>query len=403
VGYGRTDAGTISMSFGPLNCEGGERRLNVLITRAKQRCVVFSNITADDIDLSRTNSEGVRHLKGYLQFAEKGFIDHQEPSDREPDSPFEIEVAAAIRSLGYEVHYQIGSAGYFVDLAIVDPASPGRYLLGIECDGATYHSSRWARDRDRLRQQVLEGLGWTIHRIWSKSWFEDSESELKKVKAAADRAQLEKPVRSGHATEFSVSAIERAESSAIRVSHMSVPYEVAVLKNMKRIFDFETVHDMTIQRMLLQVIDVESPIFVEEAIRRALSATSVARTCARIRGKFEAALEALHSTGKIRLEGHIAWSIDNNDVRVRDRSAADTSKKIEHVPLAELEKACVCVIRQACSIRLEDLHREILGILGLGALSKSRRGYLDRAVARFIRLGRIKNDNGRIVLCGNSS
>jgi very-short-patch-repair endonuclease len=190
IGYGRTAQGYLSMSFGPLNLDGGERRLNVLITRARRSCQVFTNLTADDIDLARSNARGVRALKTFLQYAHSGRLDVPEATGREPDSPFEESVLSTLRSVGYQVETQVGSAGFFIDLAVIDPETPGRYLLGIECDGATYHSARSARDRDRLRQEVLEGLGWRIHRIWSTDWFRNPEKELKRTVEAIEEAKF---------------------------------------------------------------------------------------------------------------------------------------------------------------------------------------------------------------------
>ena len=179
VGYGRDADGKVTMNFGPLTKSGGERRLNVLISRAKLRCEVFTNLSADDIDLSRTSSIGVQAFKVFLDYAKSGKL-HEAIHEgaREPDSPFEIEVRQALVEKGYNVKMQVGQAGYFIDLAIVDPDKPGRYLLGIECDGASYHSALAARDRDRLRQQILENLGWHVHRIWSTDWFRNPNREI---------------------------------------------------------------------------------------------------------------------------------------------------------------------------------------------------------------------------------
>lgn len=190
VGYGRTAGGSISMNFGPLNQAGGERRLNVLITRARRRCVVFSNLRSDDIDMNKTKALGVVALKTFLKYAETGFLDEPKPPNGEPDSPFEVAVGRALSERGFAVRYQVGSAGFRIDLAVVDQERPGRYLLGIECDGATYHRARWARDRDRLRQDVLESLGWRIHRIWSTDWFRDPEDQLKRVAESVDKAKI---------------------------------------------------------------------------------------------------------------------------------------------------------------------------------------------------------------------
>jgi very-short-patch-repair endonuclease len=177
------------MQFGPLNREGGERRLNVLISRARLAMDVFANFTAADMDLDRSNARGVVALYSFLSYAESGRLQTPHPTGREPESPFEEAVAQALRQRGIEVKPQVGCAGFFIDVAVKDPERPGRYLLGIECDGATYHSARSARDRDRLRQEVLEGLGWRIHRVWSTDWYRDLEGEVQRILAAIEHAK----------------------------------------------------------------------------------------------------------------------------------------------------------------------------------------------------------------------
>ncbi len=189
IGYGRSEDGYLAMSFGPLNNEGGEKRLNVLITRAKLRCEIFTNLTADDIDLNRTQKYGIRVLKEFLYFAEHGKLNITEETGLPEDSYFEQVVADRLIQLGYIVRKQVGSQGFYIDLAIVDTQNPGRYILGIECDGASYHSARSARDRDRLRQQVLENIGWKIHRIWSTDWFRHPKEELRRVVEAIESAK----------------------------------------------------------------------------------------------------------------------------------------------------------------------------------------------------------------------
>jgi hypothetical protein len=155
IGYGRTAEGYLAMSFGPVNRAGGERRLNVLFSRARKRCEVFTTLSADDIDDGGNSSGGVHALKSFLRYAESGYMDVPVATGRPPDSPFEEQVLRELERLGYTVHTQVGTAGFYLDMAVVDPLKPGRYLLGIECDGAAYHSARSTRDRDRLRQFVL--------------------------------------------------------------------------------------------------------------------------------------------------------------------------------------------------------------------------------------------------------
>ncbi|MDI9394394.1 MAG: DUF3320 domain-containing protein [Euryarchaeota archaeon] len=192
VGYGFDKNRKLSLNFGPLNREGGERRLNVLITRAREKCVVFSNFTSRDLPLDENSSFGLKALKVFLEFAESGTLP-QSCGRQDLDSPFEEAVADFLTENGCMVHRQIGCAGYRLDLAVPDPLQPGRYVLGIECDGVDYHSSPVARDRDRLRQQVLEGLGWNIYRVWSTDWYlhpkECRKKLLEAVKAAVEQAK----------------------------------------------------------------------------------------------------------------------------------------------------------------------------------------------------------------------
>ncbi len=186
VGYARDAQGKLSLNFGPLNKQGGERRLNVAITRAKSKITLVSSIRAGDIDLTRTQSEGVRVLRDYLEYAASGGERLQGNSytgDLHFDSPFEEDVYYTLSQHPflqeeYTIRTQVGCSGYRIDLAIAHNNYPGQFLLGIECDGASYHSSPTARDRDRLRQQVLERLGWKIHRIWSTNWFRNKPNQV---------------------------------------------------------------------------------------------------------------------------------------------------------------------------------------------------------------------------------
>ena len=148
------------MNFGPLNRDGGERRLNVAITRAKHEVLVFSTLRADQIDLTRSRARGVRDLRHFLDYAERGTralalaLTPADAADEPTPSEFERVVAERLRAAGHEVHHQVGCSGYRVDLAIADPTAPGRYLLGIECDGPTYQRAATARDRPVVERGV---------------------------------------------------------------------------------------------------------------------------------------------------------------------------------------------------------------------------------------------------------
>jgi very-short-patch-repair endonuclease len=166
----------------------GHRRLNVLFTRAKELVVLVTSLKSEDIKELPTSSPGVIALKHYLEFARSGRLDSGKHTGRSPDSPFEAEVADVLTQLGHRVQAQVGVAGFFIDMAVRHPARHDHYVLGIECDGATYHSAKSARDRDRLRQEILERLGWKLHRIWSTDWYHSRDREVARLKQAVNSA-----------------------------------------------------------------------------------------------------------------------------------------------------------------------------------------------------------------------
>jgi len=181
--YGPETLGATSMHqrFGPINSNVGWRRLNVLFTRSKKRMHIFSSMDSGHIRTSETSSRGVVALKAFLEYCETGLLQHYKHTGKAADSDFEIAVMNALAEYGYECEPQLGVTGYFLDLAVKDPGMPGRFLMGIECDGASYHSAKSTRDRDRLRQDILENLGWKIRRIWSTDWFKNPQAQIQPI------------------------------------------------------------------------------------------------------------------------------------------------------------------------------------------------------------------------------
>jgi very-short-patch-repair endonuclease len=191
ITFCRDAAGKLPMTFGAINRDGGERRLNVAVTRARRELKVFAGIRADDINLDRTKAIGVRHLKAFLDYAARGAIAlpaQDIGSQGEMESPFEEAVFAQLERRGWQVVPQVGVSGYRIDLGIRHPDQAGLYLAGVECDGATYHSSATARDRDKVREQVLRGLGWNILRVWSTDWWFNAEEAIERLHAALNEA-----------------------------------------------------------------------------------------------------------------------------------------------------------------------------------------------------------------------
>jgi very-short-patch-repair endonuclease len=173
----------------------GHRRLNVLFSRARDRIALFTSMSSDDIRPAATSAEGIHILKRYLEYAESQGRMHHDESGSDPQSDFEIAVAARLRQKGYSVETQVGVSGYRIDLGIRHPEIESHFIAGIECDGASYHSSKSARDRDRLRQEILTGLGWNILRVWSTDWFQNASYETDKLIREIEALRNKKPFR----------------------------------------------------------------------------------------------------------------------------------------------------------------------------------------------------------------
>ncbi len=179
------NTGHVFQRFGPINSEMGWRRLNVMVTRSRRRMEVFTSMRPGDIQCGPDKSRGVNAYHDFLEFAQSGMMrEVGSESGREPDSPFEESVARVVDACGLEPVFQVGVVGYFIDIGVRRREGNREFLLGIECDGATYHSSRSARDRDRLREEIIKARGWRLHRIWSTEWFLNQKSEEARLEKA---------------------------------------------------------------------------------------------------------------------------------------------------------------------------------------------------------------------------
>ena len=365
---------------------------------------MFTNLLPEDINLTQTNARGVVALRRYLNFARTGELDIPEPTGRDADSVFEEQVAKAIRSFGYEVHHQIGSAGYFVDLAVVDPERPGRYLLGMECDGATYHSARSARDRDRIRQSVLEGLGWNLHRIWSTDWFQNPPREAKRVLEAIEAAKAARPTDTQTAVvqlPTKKPVIER-ESEPVEVDHVrqSTAYKTASLP--KRNANPDGLHMENPERlatMLRDVVQVESPVHFEEACRRLLDAFSITRLGKRIRERMSLAASMAERRGWLRKEGDFLFDPAQKQIPIRDRSDFDqSSKKMQLVAPAEIRAAAMQIVQHSIGISREDLASEICSILGFARTTSDMRDIVNVEISHLVNENRLGEQDGQLTV-----
>lgn len=401
VGYGRDENGKLTMNFGPLNRAGGRRRLNVAITRARRRVEVVSSIEAGDF--KGEIAEGARHLQRYLDYAARGpqaLALEIGDSALDVESPFEEEVVRAIRSWGYDVQPQVGTAGYRVDIGVRHPSKPGRFVLGVECDGWMYHSSRVARDRDRLRQEVLERLGWRIYRIWGTAWYRNRRQQEKRLREAIDEAieggafrpaparRLETPAWDDTGTYEAVS-LDEAPS-------WTIPYEVAQPKGPRT--GYLQMHDpqaaADLRRLIMEVVRVEGPVQDEVVLRRVREAWGVGRAGSRIREAFQRAIGNLTRRGELKKidKVFLAKHADQlSAVRVPGDDA-QARRDVEEVPKAELRLAVVHLVDDARRVSRDELSREVARLFGWNRRGPDISRALDRAVDALIREGSIDKD-----------
>ena len=213
--YGREEpGGTVMQRFGPISGLAGRRRLNVLFSRAKQQIVTFSSMTAADVKADEHSNQGAFLLKRWLEYAATGTLHGGQTTGLDPDSEFEVYVINQLRSMGFDPVPQVGVSGYRIDIGVRHPSWPHGFIMGVECDGATYHSSPSARDRDRLREDVLRGLGWELHRIWSTDWFTNPGKEAARLRSAVE-ARLDVLKKSGVVSAPITSAPEQAPPDII--------------------------------------------------------------------------------------------------------------------------------------------------------------------------------------------
>ncbi len=417
VGYGRDLQGKMSMNFGPLNKPGGQKRLNVAITRARHKVVVVSSIEASDIDLSATQAEGVRQLYKYLDYAVRGHsalvLDYPDSLDGF-ESPFEESVAYAIREMGYDAVPQVGCSEYRIDIGVCLPDKPGRFILGIECDGAMYHSAHTARDRDRLRQEVLENLGWTIHRIWSPEWVSRRDTELKRLRTAieaASRASLSeandtrKPSVSSPLPEccVEIERVSRSQSKeTLDIGSLATTYRPCVPRSggycAYEIHDPMSYHSL--RSVLLEVVLSETPVHIEIAARRVADVWGVSRVGSRIMTAIEYAVTSLVKEKAISRRKNFLWASDEKaslKVRCPDPSDPDTQRKLDHISAEEIGLGVSTILEAALSLSEEELIVQTARLFGFQRTGNDIRARLKKVIKEMLKGSKLNIEAGRLV------
>ncbi len=433
ITYGPDLAGAVSMNFGPMNREGGERRLNVAITRARVELRVFSSIKAEQFDLNRTKAIGVRDLKHFLEFAERGpraLAEVNRGSLGGFESPFEEAVAASLAGKGWELHTQIGASAFRVDLAVVHPDARGIYLTGIECDGATYHRSATARDRDLLREQVLRGLGWEILRVWSTDWWIDRSGTLERLDQSLkallvdSRAVREREAGQEAARAAAEAAIVKAQEEAAdlgramaartekekaepqgtgsedRHAELAETYarnastpdfvqeeaEMFIEADPKSVVDlvdpeafYQTSYGETLAKMVAHIVEVEGPVLDAVLARRIARAHGWQRTGSRIQDHVEAIAARNHRSTEEEV-GTFYWPTSRAPEAAIGfrRSQDESARAVDEICMPELLALAreVLAAGKIGEVGIVAMARE----LGLQRLRGASRGRFEKAM-----------------------
>ena len=400
IGYAKDNRGIMYMNFGPLSREGGYRRLNVAITRAKYNVKLVGSIVASDIDLDKTSSEGVKLLRSYIEYAQQGItaiekeIDYN--YDLNFDSPFEEAVYDFLSAKGYQVVTQVGCSGFRIDMAIKHPTQNGKFAIGIECDGASYHSSRTARERDRLRQTVLEDMGWTIYRIWSTDWIKNQQSEKEKLINAIEAALV--GIGSKEVLESSLEEIDSPEISTIEIEEAiegnndnSSGYGFSEYESIK----YWKFWDGDVSETIKKTIEDQQPIHFE-ALCRILApiwgnqkATNVIRREVNYYFRW-------HLNDIVKVDGDFVSLVGFNDLKVRVPKSSYDIRPIEYISEDELSLALTTIAKHSFGITSDDLITETARVYGFKRTGGKISSTLRKTYNQLVDCGKIKEIDGKV-------
>ncbi len=401
VGYGPDESGKVSMNFGPLNRDGGWRRLNVAISRARKEMVVYSVLRPEQIDLARTRSEGVAGLKGFLEFAERGsnvIARRTDIADSANDS-LVSEIAKGIETLGFKTKCNIGCSQFRMDIGIIDPDKPETYILGIMLDGENCRRSATARDRFVVQPGVLKGLGWSVMRVWTLDWLDDSAKVLQDIKQAVENAQhpdeAPKEIRTAQAPVFET--VEKAPAQS-----KSRIYETAALPVMGTSDEFYLPQNQgKLQSLALRVMNTEAPISRNVLVHKLLGAWGITRSGDRTDTVLAGVFKALDKRITVDADNAFFWlssqDPDTYDV-YRPSDAQGNRRELTEIPSEEIISAMTEVLSEQIGLSRADLIRETAKKFGFTRLGTVMTATVEFAVDKAVSVGKIKNSGDKYTL-----
>ena len=389
IGYAPDASGVFRMNFGPLGKSGGERRLNVAITRAKYNVKLVGSILPTDINIDAITTEGPKLLRMYMEYAIHGtdVLAREVTADDTVafDSPFEEAVYSYLDRKGYALTTQVGCSGYRIDIGVKHPRISGVYVLGVECDGASYHSAKTARERDRLRQDVLENMGWTLYRIWSTDWIKDPVTERQKLVDAIERA-----IRSFDADGqrlFTQPDEESDEESLVQVEMKRSPdtasYGFAAYRKT------ECSHIYDLRQSLQEVINNEYPIHYDLLCKRVAEWEGREKVTSRVRENVDYALSRMRDIAQ---KDNFYFPKGYTGISVR----LPNPRKIQHIHTEELACAMLTILRTYVGATRKTLIDETARVYGFGRTTAQIGAAMEEAIAYLLKHKTIEETDGKL-------
>lgn len=409
--YAKDKTGKMYMRFGPLGHDGGERRLNVAITRAKRNIKLVGSILPSDIDLSRTNAEGVKMLRNYIEFARQG-ASALKPA--ESDESFEEKdvfcktIADFLIEHGYSVKTSVGCSDYKIDIAVVNPESEGEFIAGIECDGLSYVRAKTARDRDHLRMLVLQNMGWKLYRVWSTEWIRNPAKEgeallafLRSVENKGDEVEYLNKRVNEEKSDISIEQIARATKKFIPKPISVNPYGFAYYKEAKLGFAprSDSKDNLTkVGEKVKYVLSVEQPMHMELLFKRMSHAFITGKVTEGVKNAIMKAIDKRLSD-RVKIDGdNFIRLLPEKPVIARIPRKYDTPRPMEYIHTEEVASAMVRIVEYSSEITAKDLADECARVFGFEHFDDKIKKKTDDALEYLVQFGKVKLVDDKVLL-----
>ncbi|HAS80883.1 MAG: AAA ATPase [Candidatus Nomurabacteria bacterium GW2011_GWE1_32_28] len=399
VGYAKAQDGKMTLNFGPINTEGGWRRLNVLVTRAKWKTVLVTSVRSSELGGINPENKGAVGLKNYIQYAETGYLNEAKDPARllgEETNDFEDSVQRELELRGFKVDPQVGVGSFKIDLAVRDPKNPTGYAIGIECDGASYHSSRSARDRDILRQEILEGMGWKLHRVWSTDWFRNREMTTNILIESVNRAINNHASKNVQIKEDKNKHDDDIGDELISVpiiqKRAGVPYQKTKTRcNRKMVMETNKVYELA--GVISSIVEDEGPIINDMLLDRIRELTKVGRVGSNIQNNFDRAIKIAISNKEIeksKSKKDKCFLFNPNKKYTNFRTPGDgVERQLNQISSIEIKNAIKYLIKNQFGLAYDNMIQSLKPLFGINRVDPEESDRVKDLVDEMIEKGTV--------------